>query len=52
MKDLENAILDVIESANYNDKGFTSVRYNALVTLQAEYNIHFIEPDYDQLDVL
>lgn len=57
MDDLKEAIFMVLGNAilltdtNYRLDGFL-VPEEELRILQAEYNIHFVEPEDDQLDVL
>lgn len=53
LKDLRDAIREVLENAD--DTGCENcyvVDESVLRILQAEYNIHFVEPNDKQLDVL
>lgn len=53
LKDLRDAIRDVLEDADDTGCiGMYTVDAYLLQTLQAEYNIHFVEPNDKQLDVL
>lgn len=51
--DLKKAIRDVLEGAdNTGCEDCYVVDETRLRILQAEYNIHFVEPDDEQLDTL
>jgi hypothetical protein len=47
--DLEKAIREVLSNATDEGEGVHSVLTERLKVLQAEYNIHFVEPDEAQL---
>ena len=52
--DLQNAIVDVLRDAEYSpkDDGSCTVSRKLLRTLEAEYNIHFVEPDEAQFEII
>jgi len=56
MNDLKKAILDVLDDATQitgngtlHLQGYYSVDKTLLKTLQEEYNIHFVEPEDEQV---
>lgn len=60
MNDLRQAILDVLQDATpaqseydaADDDDNMVVSLERLKVLQAEYNIHFVEPDEQQVDLV
>jgi hypothetical protein len=55
LSELKRTIKTVLESSNKSEgllPGEIAVDSIALYYLQSEYNIHFVEPDEEQLDVL
>jgi hypothetical protein len=55
MDDLKQAILDVLRSTNDDvDKKvpYARISYSKLLNLQAEYNIHFVEPNEKQVEIV
>ena len=55
MKDLRDAIRKVLENADDNNvyRGDNYLIHgDVLRILQSEYNIHFIEPENEQLDTI
>lgn len=56
--DLKQAIHDVLAysctpaSGNDSEREYRKVDLDKLRILQAEYNIHFVEPEDEQLDIL
>jgi len=52
MDDLKNAILNLLLDAQSDNGALYSVSAYPLRILQAEYNIFFVEPDEEQLEVI
>ena len=55
LTDLESAISNVLYSADYDlcsDSLYMRIPIVELKILQAEYNIHFVEPNKPQLDAI
>ena len=52
--DLKSSIVSVLDSADDTgcSEGLIVVSKETLMTLQAEYNIHFVEPEDEQLEIL
>lgn len=48
MQDLADAILAVIKSRGFLNKGFESISSEAIDNLENQYKIYFIEPDNDE----
>lgn len=55
MNDLKQAILDVLTDASLSLDGeiqYMEIKKDLLKILQAEYNIYFVEPEDEQLEVI
>jgi hypothetical protein len=55
MNDLRTAILAVLQNAMLSSDGkipYMEVKESLLKTLQAEYNIYFVEPDEKQVEII
>ena len=52
MDDLKNAILNVLLDAQSDNGALYSISAYPLQILQAEYNIFFVEPEDEQLEVI
>lgn len=52
MKELRDAILEVLKQSTTPEGGVRCCDRNALYILQEEFNIHFVEPEDEQITLI